>query len=54
MSAYYATPGDMSSVTTEQQTPAPILVAFAGPARQSRLTVLVRIFRSRAQPGSPA
>jgi Domain of unknown function (DUF4389) len=42
MSAYYATGGRV--LATEQATPAPVLVAFAGPAPQSRLTVLFRIF----------
>jgi hypothetical protein len=42
MSAYYAT-GD-PALATEQSTPAPVLVAFAGSAPQSRLTVLFRIF----------
>jgi hypothetical protein len=39
MSAYYAT-----APVAEQSTPAPVLVAFAGPAPQSRLTVAFRIF----------
>jgi len=42
MSAYYATGGP--AMATEQPTLAPVLVAFAGPAPQSRLTVLLRIF----------
>src|SRR5712691_1790593 len=42
MSAYYASAGSASA--TEQSTPAPVLVAFAGSAPQSRLTVLFRIF----------
>jgi len=42
MSAYYATGGPATA--TEQPTLAPVLVAFAGPAPQSRLTVLLRIF----------
>ena len=42
MSAYYATGGPASA--TEQSTPAPVLVAFAGSAPQSRLTVPFRIF----------
>ena len=42
MSAYYA--ADASAPVTEQSTPAPVLVAFAGPAPQSRLTVAFRIF----------
>jgi Domain of unknown function (DUF4389) len=41
MSAYYA--ADASAPVTEQSTPAPVLVAFAGPAPQSRLTVAFRI-----------
>jgi hypothetical protein len=44
MSAYYAPPAGASKATAGPQTPAPVLVAFAGPIRQSRLTVLVRIF----------
>src|SRR5260370_13981804 len=43
MSAYYAA-GGPGPAATGQQMPAPVLVAFAGPAPQSRLTVLVRIF----------
>jgi hypothetical protein len=42
MSTYYTAP--RPSATAGQQAPAPVLVGFAGPARQSRLTVLVRIF----------
>lgn len=42
MSAYYATSGPATA--TEQPTLAPVLVAFAGPAPQSRLTVLFRYF----------
>ena len=42
MSAYYA--ADATTPVTEQSTPAPVLVAFAGPAPQSRLTVAFRIF----------
>ena len=42
MSAYYATGGP--ATVTEQSQLAPVLVAFPGPAPQSRLTVLVRIF----------
>lgn len=42
MSAYYATGGPATA--TEQPTLAPVLVAYAGPAPQSRLTVLLRIF----------
>ena len=41
MSAYYA--ADAGAPVTEQS-PAPVLVAFAGPAPQSRLTVAFRIF----------
>ena len=41
MSAYYAT-GEPA--TAEQPTLAPVLVAFAGPAPQARLTVLFRYF----------
>jgi hypothetical protein len=42
MSAYYAADG--TAPVAEQSTPAPVLVAFAGPAPQSRLTVAFRIF----------
>ena len=42
MSAYYA--ADATAPVTEQSTPTPVLVAFAGPAPQSRLTVAFRIF----------
>jgi hypothetical protein len=42
MSAYYA--ADATAPVTEQSTPAPVLVAFAGSAPQSRLTVAFRIF----------
>src|SRR6266851_5746344 len=41
MSAYYATGGP---ATAAQSTPAPVLLAFADRAPQSRLTVLFRIF----------
>jgi Domain of unknown function (DUF4389) len=41
MSAYYTAPG-LSA--TGQQAPAPVLVGFAGPAPQARLTVLFRLF----------
>ena len=41
MSAYYA--ADATAPVTGQSTPAPVLVAFAGPAPQSRLTVAFRI-----------
>jgi Domain of unknown function (DUF4389) len=43
MSAYYATPGGAPSVATEQEQLAPVLIAFAGPAPQSRLTVAFRL-----------
>ena len=42
MSAYYAADG--TAPVAEQSTPTPVLVAFAGPAPQSRLTVAFRIF----------
>src|SRR2546429_582989 len=42
MSAYYAS--GATAPVTEQSTPAPVLVAFAGSAPQSRLTVAFRIF----------
>ena len=44
MTAYYAAPGAVPSAPAREQTLAPVLVAFAGPSRQSRLTVLIRIF----------
>ena len=47
MSAYYA--ADATAPVTEQSTPAPVLVAFAGPAPQSRLTVAFRIFMAIPQ-----
>jgi hypothetical protein len=43
MTAYYAAPGAVPSAPAREQTLAPILVAFAGPSPQSRLTVLIRI-----------
>ena len=42
MSAYYA--ADATAPVAGQSTPAPVLVALAGPAPQSRLTVAFRIF----------
>ena len=42
MSAYYAAPGGPAAVTSQEEL-APVLVAFAGPAPQSRLTVLFRL-----------
>jgi hypothetical protein len=47
MSAYYATGG--TETATAQSTPAPVLVGFAGPAPQSRLTVAFRIFMAIPQ-----
>jgi Domain of unknown function (DUF4389) len=41
MSAYYASPGGPAAATVQEEL-APVLVAFAGPAPQSRLTVLIR------------
>jgi len=41
MSAYYASPGGPAAATVQEEL-APVLVAFAGPASQSRLTVLIR------------
>jgi Domain of unknown function (DUF4389) len=41
MSAYYASPGSPAAATVQEEL-APVLVAFAGPASQSRLTVLIR------------
>jgi hypothetical protein len=43
MSAYCAAPGGAPSAATEHEALAPVLVAFAGPAPQSRLTVLFRL-----------
>src|SRR5579859_3296612 len=43
MSAYYAAPGVDPAPVTGQEQLAPVLIAFAGPAPQSRLTVLIRI-----------
>jgi Domain of unknown function (DUF4389) len=42
MSAYYASPGGPAAATGQDEL-APVLVAFAGPAPQSRLTVLIRL-----------
>jgi len=47
MSAYYAT--GATRPATEQPAPAPVLVAFAGPAPQARLTVAFRIFMAIPQ-----
>jgi hypothetical protein len=44
MSAYYAPPAGAPATATGPQTLAPVLIAFAGPTRQSRLTVLFRGF----------
>ena len=41
MSAYHASPGGPAAATVQEEL-APVLVAFAGPAPQSRLTVLIR------------
>jgi hypothetical protein len=46
MSAYYAA---AAAPATDQSTPAPVLVAFAGAAPQSRLTVAFRIFMAIPQ-----
>ena len=43
MSTYYATSGGISPAAAGEQELAPVLVTFAAPAPQSRLTVLVRI-----------
>jgi hypothetical protein len=43
MSAYYASPGGSPPEVTAQEELAPVLVTFAGPAKQSRLTVLLRL-----------
>jgi len=47
MSAYYAT--SAGAPATEQSAPAPVLVAFASSAPQSRLTVAFRIFMAIPQ-----
>jgi hypothetical protein len=47
MSAYYAT--GAGAPATEQSTPAPVLVAFAGSAPQSRVTVAFRIIMAIPQ-----
>src|ERR1700760_2995918 len=47
MSAHYA--AGTTAPVTEQSTPAPVLVAFAGSAPQSRLTVAFRIFMAIPQ-----
>ena len=47
MSAYYAS--GATAPVTEQSTLAPVLVAFAGSAPQSRLTVAFRIFMAIPQ-----
>jgi hypothetical protein len=47
MSAYYT--AGAAAPATDQSTPAPVLVAFAGPAPQSRLTVAFRIFMAIPQ-----
>jgi len=47
MSAYYA--AGATAPVTEQSMPAPVLVAFAGSAPQSRLTVAFRIFMAIPQ-----
>src|SRR6516165_12305140 len=43
MAAYYASPGSGPVTATGQEELAPVLVAFAGSAPQSRLTVLIRL-----------
>jgi hypothetical protein len=43
MSAYYGSPGGSPAAATAQEELAPVLVAFAGSAPQSRLTVLIRL-----------
>lgn len=43
MSTYYATSGGVSPAAADTEELAPVLVTFAAPAAQSRLTVLVRI-----------
>jgi len=47
MSAYYT--AGAAAPATDQSTPAPVLVAFAGPAPQSRLTVAFRILMAIPQ-----
>jgi hypothetical protein len=43
MSTYYATSGGVSPAAADEQELAPVLVTFAAPSLQSRLTVLIRI-----------
>ena len=49
MSAYYAAGGPAQASATEQSAPAPVLVSFAGPAPQSRVTVLFRLLMAIPQ-----
>lgn len=49
MSAYYAAGGPAQAPATEQSAPAPVLVSFAGPAPQSRVTVLFRLLMAIPQ-----
>ena len=48
MSAYYASPGAPAAATGQEEL-APVLVAFAGSAPQSRLTVLIRLLMAIPQ-----
>jgi hypothetical protein len=43
MSAYYATPGGVPATGVGGETLTPVLVSFAGPAPQNRVTVLLRL-----------
>jgi hypothetical protein len=49
MSAYYAAGGPAQAPVTEQSAPAPVQVSFAGPAPQSRVTVLFRLLMAIPQ-----
>jgi Domain of unknown function (DUF4389) len=49
MSAYYAAGGPAQAPAAEQSAPAPVQVSFAGPAPQSRVTVLFRLLMAIPQ-----
>jgi Domain of unknown function (DUF4389) len=49
MSAYYAAGGPAQAPATGQSAPAPVQVSFAGPAPQSRVTVLFRLLMAIPQ-----
>jgi uncharacterized protein DUF4389 len=49
MSAYYAAGGPAQAPATGQSAPAPVLVSFAGPVPQSRVTVLFRLLMAIPQ-----